>query len=93
MQTACSQRIALISLAFFLPMPRPGSHPLLAEIGAQLLNMQEVQVHPIVFVDPKDVSHPVRFLAAELLRGEGGLSLRNCANLLHGVRAFDACHK
>lgn len=54
--------------------------------------MQKVQVHPIVFVDPKDVSHPVKFLAAELLRGEGGLSLRNYANLLHGVRAFDACH-
>lgn len=54
---------------------RPGSQPLLTEIGAQLLDMAEVQVHPTAFVDPKDLLSPVKFLAAELLRGEGGLLL------------------
>ncbi|KAH8790675.1 FAD binding domain-containing protein [Hyaloscypha finlandica] len=54
---------------------RPGSQPLLTEIGAQLLDMAEVQVHPTAFVDPKDSLSPVKFLAAELLRGEGGLLL------------------
>ncbi|PMD41325.1 Flavocytochrome c [Hyaloscypha variabilis F] len=60
---------------------RPGSQPLLTAIGAQLLDMSEVQVHPTAFVDPKDVQSPVKFLAAELLRGEGGL-------LLYGGKRF-----
>lgn len=60
---------------------RPGSQPLLTEIGAQLLDMQEVQVHPTAFVDAKDLRNPVKFLAAELLRGEGGL-------LLHEEKRF-----
>ena len=54
---------------------RPGSQHLLTTIGAQLLDMAEVQIHPTAFVDPKDVRNPVKFLAAELLRGEGGLLL------------------
>jgi len=54
---------------------RPGSQHLLTAIGAQLLDMAEVQVHPTAFVDPKDLENPVKFLAAELLRGEGGLLL------------------
>lgn len=54
---------------------RPGSQPLFAEIGAKLLDMEQVQVHPTSFVDPKDVLNPVKFLAAELLRGEGGILL------------------
>jgi flavocytochrome c len=52
---------------------RPGSQPLLTEMGAKLLDMEEVQVHPTSFVDPKDDLNPVKFLAAELLRGEGGI--------------------
>lgn len=55
--------------------PRPGSQTLLTTVGAQLLDMEQVQVHPTSFVDPKDVNNPVKFLAAELLRGEGGLLL------------------
>lgn len=54
---------------------RPGTQPLLTEIGAQLLDMEAVQVHPTSFVDPKDASNPVKFLAAELLRGHGGILL------------------
>ncbi|KAG4442215.1 hypothetical protein IFR05_002325 [Cadophora sp. M221] len=55
--------------------PRPGSQTLLTSVGAQLLDMEMVQVHPTSFVDPKDVDSPVKFLAAEMLRGEGGLLL------------------
>ncbi|KAE9373618.1 putative FAD dependent oxidoreductase [Stipitochalara longipes BDJ] len=54
---------------------KPGSQPLLTAVGGQLLDMGEVQVHPTAFVDPKDVQNPVKFLAAELLRGEGGVLL------------------
>ncbi|KAH6680918.1 FAD binding domain-containing protein [Halenospora varia] len=57
--------------------PRPGSQVLLTEVGAQLLDMDQVQVHPTSFVDPKDISNPVKFLAAEVLRGEGGILLRD----------------
>ncbi|KAH8812303.1 FAD binding domain-containing protein [Xylogone sp. PMI_703] len=56
---------------------RPGSQPLLTEVGAGLLDMKEVQIHPTSFVDPKDILNPVKFLAAEVLRGEGGLLLYN----------------
>lgn len=54
---------------------RPGSQNLLTAIGAQLVDMEEVQVHPTSFIDPKDPLNPVKFLAAELLRGEGGILL------------------
>lgn len=55
--------------------PREGSQGLLMAVGAQLLDMEQVQVHPTSFVDSKDPLNPVKFLAAELLRGEGGLLL------------------
>lgn len=55
--------------------PRPGSQNLLTDVGAQLLDMDQVQVHPTGFVDPDDVLKPGKFLAAELLRGEGGILL------------------
>ncbi|KAH8588138.1 Flavocytochrome c [Bisporella sp. PMI_857] len=54
---------------------RPGSQNLLTSVGAQLLDMEHVQVHPTSFVDPQDVLNPVNFLAAEILRGEGGILL------------------
>ncbi|KAG9236562.1 FAD binding domain-containing protein [Amylocarpus encephaloides] len=57
--------------------PRPGSQNLLTRVGAQLLDMDLVQVHPTSFVDPKDPLNPVKFLAAEMLRGEGGLLLQD----------------
>lgn len=55
--------------------PRPGSQSLLTAVGAQLLDMEQVQVHPTSFIDLKDPASPVKFLAAELLRGEGGCLL------------------
>jgi FAD-dependent fumarate reductase len=55
--------------------PRPGSQNLMTEVGAQLLDMDLVQVHPTGFIDPKDHESKLKFLAAELLRGEGGILL------------------
>ena len=52
---------------------RPGVQPLLTAVGAQLLDMDLVQVHPTGFVDPASPFAPVKFLAAEMLRGEGGI--------------------
>ncbi|TPX15265.1 uncharacterized protein E0L32_004542 [Thyridium curvatum] len=55
---------------------RPGMHHLLeAELGAALTDMDAVQVHPTGFVDPASPYAPVKFLAAEMLRGEGGILL------------------
>lgn len=54
----------------------PGSQGLLQDIGAQLLDMDLVQIHPTGFIDPKDPHKPTKFLAAEVLRGEGGILLR-----------------
>ena len=53
----------------------PGSHKLLTDIGAQLIDMEMVQVHPTGFVDPAASESPLKFLAAEVLRGEGGILL------------------
>ncbi|KAF2732568.1 Flavocytochrome c [Polyplosphaeria fusca] len=55
--------------------PRPGSHALLRDLGARLIDMGLVQVHPTGFIDPANPSNPLKFLAAEVLRGEGGLLL------------------
>ncbi|KAH8722950.1 FAD binding domain-containing protein [Phaeosphaeriaceae sp. PMI808] len=55
--------------------PRPGTQPLLTAVGAQLVDMNQVQVHPTGFVDPANTAAPLKFLAAEVLRGEGGLLL------------------
>ncbi|KAL4892876.1 FAD binding domain-containing protein [Aspergillus ambiguus] len=54
---------------------REGSQPLLEQIGGALIDMDQVQVHPTGFVDQKDPSAAVKFLAAEALRGEGGILL------------------
>ncbi|EAW11917.1 putative FAD dependent oxidoreductase [Aspergillus clavatus NRRL 1] len=54
---------------------REGSQPLLEGVGAALVDMEYVQVHPTGFVDPKNPEVIVKFLAAEMLRGEGGILL------------------
>ena len=43
------------------------------EIGADLIDMDKVQVHPTGFVDPKNRYVKDKFLAPELLRGVGGI--------------------
>ncbi|KAF9736040.1 hypothetical protein PMIN06_010215 [Paraphaeosphaeria minitans] len=52
-------------------------HKMLMSIGAQGIDMDKVQVHPTGLVDPKDPKAKTKFLAAEALRGEGGILLNN----------------
>lgn len=54
---------------------RPAPHPILKPVGAEFVDMDAVQVHPTGFVDPKDPEAAYKFLAAEALRGEGGILL------------------
>ena len=56
--------------------------------GANTIDMEKVQVHPTGLVDPKEPEAKVKFLAAEALRGCGGLLLdaegnRFCDELGH----------
>jgi FAD binding domain len=41
------------------------------------IDLEKVQVHPTGLVDPKEPDAKVKFLAAEALRGVGGLLLDN----------------
>merc|ERR1711967_209911 len=52
-------------------------HKMLMNIGANGIDMESVQVHPTGLVDPKDPTAKTKFLAAEALRGEGGLLLNS----------------
>jgi len=45
------------------------------DLGARLVDMDRVQLHPTGFVDPKKPLEHMKTLAAELLRGVGGLML------------------
>lgn len=44
-------------------------------IGGSLIDMEKVQVHPTGLIDPSEPEAKVKFLAAEALRGVGGLLL------------------
>jgi flavocytochrome c len=55
--------------------PRPGGHDLLTAVGAKLVDMDSVQIHPTGFVDTQSPGTRLKFLAAEMLRGEGGILL------------------
>ncbi|KAI0076153.1 Flavocytochrome c [Panus rudis PR-1116 ss-1] len=52
-------------------------HKLALQIGASAIDLEKVQVHPTGLVDPKEPDAKVKFLAAEALRGVGGLLLDN----------------
>ncbi|KAI0930652.1 hypothetical protein AcV5_007311 [Taiwanofungus camphoratus] len=52
-------------------------HKLALSIGANAVDLEKVQVHPTGLVDPKEPNAKVKFLAAEALRGVGGLLLDN----------------
>ncbi|KAH1785591.1 hypothetical protein KXX35_005389 [Aspergillus fumigatus] len=56
---------------------REGTQPILEAVGASVVDMECVQVHPTGFVDPKDPAAMAKFLAAEMLRGEGGILLNS----------------
>lgn len=58
------------------------------KLGGNGIDMDKVQVHPTGLVDPKDPDAKTKFLAAEALRGEGGILLnatgdRFCDELGH----------
>lgn len=60
-------------------------------IGAGTVHMDKVQMHPTGWVDPEDPANPTKTLAAELMRGVGGILLnkqgfRFCNEL--GTRAY-----
>jgi succinate dehydrogenase/fumarate reductase flavoprotein subunit len=50
-------------------------HKIALAIGASAVDLEKVQVHPTGLVDPKEPDAKVKFLAAEALRGVGGLLL------------------
>ncbi|KAI9031298.1 fumarate reductase, partial [Hyaloraphidium curvatum] len=57
-------------------------------LGANTIHMEKVQVHPTGLVDPQEPDAKVKFLAAEALRGVGGILLnkegkRFCDELGH----------
>ncbi|KAI3398724.1 hypothetical protein diail_8763 [Diaporthe ilicicola] len=54
---------------------RPGTHNILTDLGAHLVDMDSVQIHPTGFILPSEPQARVKFLAAEMLRGEGGILL------------------
>jgi flavocytochrome c len=49
-------------------------------IGAKGIDLEKVQVHPTGLVDPRDPQAKVKFLAAEALRGVGGLLIDATGN-------------
>jgi len=52
-------------------------HKLAIAVGANAVDLEKVQVHPTGLVDPNEPDAKVKFLAAEALRGVGGLLLDN----------------
>lgn len=46
-------------------------------IGARLMHMDQVQVHPTGFVEPGDPTNRVKFLGPEALRGAGGIMVND----------------
>ncbi|KAK4675539.1 hypothetical protein QC764_505070 [Podospora pseudoanserina] len=66
--------------------PRPGAHTILSDVGAKLVDMDAVQIHPTGFVDPANPASPLKFLAAEMLRGEGGILLHNGKRVINELQ-------
>lgn len=66
-------------------------HKLALAVGAKGLGLDDVQVHPTGFLNPRDPDNKVKTLCAEILRGEGGILLdaqaRRFANEL-GTRDY-----
>jgi flavocytochrome c len=73
--------------------PRPGAHTLLSAAGARLVDMDSVQIHPTGFVDPAQPAAPVKFLAAEMLRGEGGVLLYRGKRVVNELGTREAVSK
>jgi succinate dehydrogenase/fumarate reductase flavoprotein subunit len=64
---------------------------LATKLGAGIIDMKKVQIHPTGWVDPQDPQNVNKILAAELMRGVGGILInskgeRFCNEL--GTRAY-----
>ncbi|CAJ1958810.1 unnamed protein product [Cylindrotheca closterium] len=64
---------------------------LATDLGAATRDMDKIQIHPTGWVNPEDPSNPTKVLAAELMRGVGGMLFdkkgkRFCNEL--GTRAY-----
>jgi flavocytochrome c len=46
-------------------------------LGATLVDMDKVQLHPTGLIDPKDPANKTKYLGPEALRGSGGILLNN----------------
>ncbi|ETO25385.1 NADH-dependent fumarate reductase [Reticulomyxa filosa] len=55
-----------------------------SKIGANLIDMSAIQIHPTGFIDPKKPNERTKFLAPEALRGCGGILINN-----NGLRFVD----
>lgn len=55
-------------------------HKMVMSIGGKAIDMEKVQVHPTGLVDPSEPDAKVKFLAAEALRGSGGILLDGDGN-------------
>jgi|GEM_PF-999842 len=49
-------------------------------LGANLVDMEMIQLHPTGFIDPKDPLKHTKFLAPEMIRGSGGLLVNSSGN-------------
>eukprot|EP00535_Pseudo-nitzschia_heimii_P010096 CAMPEP_0197180416 /NCGR_PEP_ID=MMETSP1423-20130617/5042_1 /TAXON_ID=476441 /ORGANISM="Pseudo-nitzschia heimii, Strain UNC1101" /LENGTH=1181 /DNA_ID=CAMNT_0042630493 /DNA_START=218 /DNA_END=3766 /DNA_ORIENTATION=- len=49
-------------------------------LGAATRDMDKVQIHPTGWVNPKDPANPTKILAAELMRGVGGILIDHLGN-------------
>jgi succinate dehydrogenase/fumarate reductase flavoprotein subunit len=61
---------------------------MIEQVGGNVVDMEKIQVHPTGIVDPREPNAKVKFLAAEALRGVGGIILdangnRFCDELGH----------
>eukprot|EP00762_Andalucia_godoyi_P003316 ANDGO_06688.mRNA.1 Fumarate reductase len=48
-----------------------------AQVGAKMQDLDQVQIHPTGYVNPKEPGAPTKFLAPEALRAVGGILLNN----------------
>ena len=53
---------------------------LATSLGAGMVDMDKVQIHPTGWVDPKDPDNTSKTLAAELMRGVGGVLINKVQN-------------
>ncbi|VDO09252.1 unnamed protein product, partial [Haemonchus placei] len=59
------------------PFARGDGVKMARAMGAQVVGMERVQIHPTAFVDPADPSAGTKFLAAEALRGKGAILINS----------------